>query len=227
MSSVGPKPNATVLIREALAGSGVELVASSSAEEYDAAAPESLRSQTWLPGARGLVVAGSAGPALWRRFCGDGEATRNEGNPLDEFVGRTLARGDAALRAAAIHFYRFDAALSATPRVDFVALGRLVGLGHPGPFGMLIHAEYGSWWALRGAWLVDACVDPPLSNPPACAGCPAPCVRGWANAAGIASATMEVRSRCLIGQEARYDDDQMVYHADHAAAVARRRSGAL
>lgn len=229
MSPVSPKPNATALIRKALAGSGVELVASCSVEAYDTLAPEAFRSEAWLPGARGLVVVGSAGPAFWRRFRDDmeeDEAQRNEANPLDRFVGRTLAHGDGALKAAGIRFFRFDAVFDATPRVDFVALGRLVGLGYPGPFGMLIHPEHGPWWALRGAWVVDAYVDPPLFEGPACTGCPAPCVGGWANAGGIAAATMEVRSRCIIGREARYDDDQIAYHRDWAAAVVRLRPAA-
>jgi epoxyqueuosine reductase QueG len=107
--------------------------------------------------------------------------------------------------------------------VDFVALARLVGLGSPGPFGMLIHREHGAWWALRGAWLVDAEVDPPLDHRPPCKGCPAPCVGGWSNAGQLTAATLETRSRCVVGQRSRYDNDQIAYHYDRTATVTRLR----
>ena len=116
----------------------------------------------WLPGARGLVVAGSAGPALWRRFRAlDARAGAlwDAPDPYDAFVAALLGRADAALRGPASR----SAASSCLPRaagVDFLALAELVGLGRPGPFALAIHAQHGAWWALRGAWLVDADVDP-------------------------------------------------------------------
>ncbi len=125
-----------------------------------------------------------------------------------------------------MRFQRFEAALHAPVRVDFVALASLVGLGRPGPFGLLIHPEHGPWWALRGAWLVDAEVDPPREAAPACAGCAAPCVGGWENAGSIARATTDARARCVVGPASRYDDDQMAYHSDRAATAARlQKSG--
>jgi len=220
-------PNATAVIREALAGSGVELVASCPVEAYDAVAPEAFRSNAWLRGARGLVVAGSAGPALWRRFREDMEADParwDDAHPLDRFVAAILERAEAVLEDVGVRYRRFEAAFHATPRVDFVAMARLVGMGTPGPFGMLIRPAHGAWWALRGAWLVDANVDPPLDHRPPCAGCDAPCVGGWSNAAGTAVATVQARSRCVVGQDARYDDDQIAYHYDRAATAARLRA---
>jgi hypothetical protein len=221
-------PNAAVIARAALAGSGVELVASCGVEAYNALAPDALRSGLLMPEARGLVVAGSAGPTLWRQFRAamDADRTRWQGeNPLDRFVAGVLARADAALAAASIRFRRFEAALHATPRLDFLAMARLVGLGSPGPFGMLIHAEHGAWWALRGAWLVDADVEPPNSHRAPCTGCSAPCVGGWANAGGVALATVQARSRCVVGQPSRYDEDQIAYHYDRAATVTRLKRG--
>jgi epoxyqueuosine reductase QueG len=216
--------SATSVIRSALKGSGIEAIASCGAVAYDACAPEPLRSRVWLRGARGVVVAGSAGPALWRGF----RARMQErpelwasAHPYDEFVGALLARADQALREAGVRFRRFEAAFGAPVRVDFVALGRLVGMGSPGPFGLLIHPEHGPWWALRGAWIVDAAVDAPIEPRQPCAGCSAPCVGGWSQAAGILQATAEVRGRCVIGQASRYDDDQVAYHYDRAATAAR------
>jgi hypothetical protein len=221
-------PNATALVRVALEGSGVELVASCDVRAYDARAPGGFQSTAWLPGARGLVVVGSAGPALWRHFRQHMNANRRsweQPHPLDRFIVGILARADAALVSAGVSFRRFEAAFHASPRLDFVAMAQLVGLGSPGPFGMLIHAEHGAWWALRGAWLVDAEVEPPLDHRPPCVGCSAPCVGGWANAAGVGQATPEARARCVVGQKSRYDKEQIAYHYDRLATVARLRGG--
>jgi epoxyqueuosine reductase QueG len=220
--------NATAIVRDALAHTGIELVASCGIEAYDALAPEPLRSMHLMPTARGLVVVGSAGPTLWRRLRAELDHDRarwSEEHPLDRFVAALLAQADAALSAARVSFRRFEAAFHATPRLDFVAMARLVGLGSPGPFGMLVHVEHGAWWALRGAWMVDGDVDPPAVQAPRCLGCPAPCVGGWANARGVAQATPEARSRCVVGQGSRYDDDQIAYHYDRAATVARLQRG--
>ena len=97
-------------------------------------------------------------------------------HPLDTYVGELLDRADQALALARIGSRRFVPNVGASPALDFRALGELAGLGSMGPFGLLIHPEHGPWWALRGAWLVDVAVDPPLSHSLPCAGCPAPCV---------------------------------------------------
>jgi|HubBroStandDraft_5_1064220.scaffolds.fasta_scaffold279025_2 hypothetical protein len=220
---------ATSIVRRALEGTGIELVASCDADAYDACAPGPLRSTVCLPGARGVVVAGSAGPALWRAFAArtaERPALLRSAHPYDDFVASLLARADAALGEAGVRFRRFEAAVHAPVQVDFLALARLVGLGSPGPFGLLIHREHGPWWALRGAWIVDAPVDaraPHLDAPGPCADCSAPCVGGWANAGGIERATAEVRARCVVGQPSRYDGDQVAYHYGRAATVAATR----
>jgi hypothetical protein len=213
------------VVRAALAGTGIELVASCPVELYDARAPAALRSSVVLPGARGLIVAGSAGPVLWRRFreVVEGDRRRwDEANPYDRVVAETLDRADTALRLRGVRFRRFEAAFHAQPRVDFVTMARLVGLGEPGPFRLLIHSEHGAWWALRGAWLVDAEVERPRAEPMPCNGCAAPCVGGWENAE-TARATAEVRGRCVVGQPSRYDEEQIAYHTDRAATVERLR----
>jgi epoxyqueuosine reductase QueG len=217
---------ATGIVREALVGSGIELVGSFGIDAYDAAAPEPLRSPALMPEARGVIVAASAGPALWRLFRARMAAHRelwDEAQPYDSFVASLLARGDEALARAGIRFRRFEAAFAATPRLDFVALARLAGLGLPGPFMLAIHETHGAWWALRGAWLVDAVVDPPRAPRSPCVGCPAPCVGGPEHAGGIVRATPEARSRCVVGQASHYDDDQIAYHYDRVNALARFR----
>ena len=201
-------------------------MASCSIEGYDAAAPAPFRSAELMPGARGVVVAASAGPALWRGFREhvDADPARwDEPHPYDAFVASLLGRADQALATADVRARRFEAAFHATPRIDFLALARLVGLGSPGPFLLYIHEQHGAWWALRGAWLVDAEVDSPLAHRPPCAGCPAPCVAGRSDAGTIGAAVPEVRGRCVVGQGSRYDDDQIAYHHDRARTVRRLR----
>jgi hypothetical protein len=219
--------SATSIVRLALAETGVELVASCGIAAYDARAPEAYRSGVLMPAARGVVVAGSAGPRLWRGFRAAMRLAPHrwsDPHPYDAFVGELLARADRALLLAGVASRRFDAAAHAPMPVHFVALAELAGLGSPGPFGLLIHPEHGPWWALRGAWLVDADVEPTADPRPPCSGCAAPCIGGWENAAhGIARATPEVRSRCVVGQGSRYDDDQIGYHYEREATVARLR----
>jgi hypothetical protein len=216
------RPNPTAVVRSALAGSGIELVASCDGATYDARAPAPFQSTALMAAARGIVVVGSAGPTLWRQFRAhmDEDIRRwTEPHPLDRFVSGILARADTALAASHIGFRRFEPTFYAAPRLDFVAIARIVGLGSDGPFGMLIHSVHGAWWALRGAWFVDADVDAPLDHKPPCRGCSAPCIGGWANA--NRAATPDTRRRCVVGQGSRYDEDQIAYHYDRLATVAR------
>jgi hypothetical protein len=218
---------ATAIVREALRGSGIELVASCPIEAYDARAPAEFQSHVLLPGARGVVVAASAGPALWRAFRTHMAARAgswDQAHPYDAYVSSILARADAALARAGIAFLRYEAAFHAV-RVNFVALAELVGLGSASPFGLLVHDEHGPWWALRGAWLVDAEVEPARKHVPPCEGCAAPCVGGRDRQRELPEATPEVRARCIVGQASRYVDDQIAYHYDRENAVSRFRRG--
>jgi hypothetical protein len=222
---VSGEENATTIVRDALAGSGIEAVASCPIAAFDARAPEAFRSPRFLPGARGLVVAASAGPVLWRRFVErvrSGAASWDDPHPYDAFVATLLDKVDAELAARGVRFFRFEARFDAPVRVNFVALAELVGLGASGPFGLLIHGELGPWWALRGAWLVDAEVEASPHAPAPCVGCAAPCVGGWDNAGSeILMASPEARKRCVVGEAWRYDDDQIAYHYARAETVAR------
>ncbi len=216
------------IVLGALEGTGINLVGTCGVSRYDARAPAGFRAADLMPRARGVVVAASAGPLLWRALC---EAQRAAGerwtraHPLDDHVARLLDRADAALAHSRVGSRRFEARFDATPTVDFRALGELVGLGTMGPFGLLIHPEHGPWWALRAAWLVDADVpDAPAPRAP-CVGCDAPCVGGDRGRRGdaIALATPEVRSRCVVGRASRYDEEQIAYHYDREATHARLR----
>jgi hypothetical protein len=222
-------PNATRIVREALAGTGIELVASAPIEVYDARAPAPFQSSLLCPGSRGVVVVGSAGRTLWQgmrdRTAEDPELWSSE-HPLDTFVAELLARADDALTKAGVRFRRFEPTIHTALPVDFRALGAMVGLGVEGPFGLLINREHGPWWALRGAWLVDAQVEPPLTPPATCEACSAPCI-GGRGTLQVAEASPEVRGRCIYGQGSRYTDEQIAYHYDREPTLLALRARAV
>ena len=213
------------VVREALAPSGIDLVASCGVETYDARAPSVARSSALMPKARGVVVVASAGRGLWRAFRAymREDASRwDREHPLDDYAAEHLARAGDALAERGIAHRRFEPTIYADPALDFRALGELVGLGSLGPFGMLIHKEHGAWWALRGAFFVDAEVDPPCALPRPCDGCAAPCLSGKGRLE-VVDASPEVRARCVVGQGSRYDDEQIAYHYDREATRTRLR----
>jgi epoxyqueuosine reductase QueG len=215
------------VVAEALAGSGVDLVGGCSVGAYDARAPAGFRSADVMPRARGVVVVGSAGRALWSALRADRAnvpGAWEDEHPLDAFVARALDRVDVALGLARVGSRRFEPTLVASPMLDFRALGELAGLGAPSPIGLLVHPEHGPWWALRGAWLVDVPVADPAPCARACEGCAAPCVSGAPveeRTAALLLATPAARSRCLVGSASRYSDEQIGWHYDRAATRAR------
>ena len=216
------------IVAEALRDTGLNVSASCSIEAYDRRAPRGYKADDFMPRARGVVVVGSAGRELWARLRGAAESdpTRwQNAHPLDTYVASLLDRADFALAHARVGSRRFEPRIDAHPAesLDFRALGELTGLGTMGPFGLLIHPVHGPWWALRGAWLVDAPVGDPGAHPAPCAGCHAPCL-GSRRPEGIVLATALVRGRCIVGQESRYTDEQLAYHYDREATLERLRA---
>jgi epoxyqueuosine reductase QueG len=213
------------VVAGALEGTGLNLFGSSTIADYDRRAPVGFRSTDLMPRALGVVVVASAGRELWARVRDSlGQEDWCGAHPLDFHVARLLDRADVALAHAGIGSRRFEPTVYASPLLDFRALGELAGLGSMGPFGLLIHEVHGPWWAMRGAWLVDAPVPPPRVPRPPCAGCAAPCLGGAKRPEGILLATPSVRGRCPVGGESRYTDEQIAYHYDREATLERLRS---
>jgi hypothetical protein len=217
-------------LADLLAEGGVNLVASVEADAWDAAGPPpGFAAGELLPGARALIVAGSAGGALWARFTAWlAEAPRarlaDEAHPLDRYVAMVLDRADALLAAEGVRARRFEPTFLFQPRIDFQRVVRLARLGCASPIGMVVHPEYGPWWAARGAWLVDRAIPataPASTEGRPCAGCAAPCRAAIpAGAEGtIAAATRAAREACVLGAH-RYSDEQLTYHYDPPAGRA-------
>jgi epoxyqueuosine reductase len=213
----------------ALADAGLALTGALALEDYDALVPRAWSSASLAPGARGALVVGNAGRALWERFQSSPERALAQ-DPLDAYTRRAL---DAAARLApaptAVAFYadRRDGVY-----LPLVALARRAGFGSPGRVGVLIHPTYGPWIAIRAVLLVG---EPTRSAPPVefdpCTGCPAPCVRAChggvigAHGPDVAACyrarqalpacaeACDARSACIVGPEHAYSREQIAHHS--------------
>jgi hypothetical protein len=214
---------------EALAGAGLALTGGMPIAEYDALVPPPWRAQRIAPGARGALVVGNAGRALWERFQASPERALAD-DPLDAYTRRVL--GEAARLApppAALAFY---ADRREGVYLPLVALARRAGFGSPGRVGVLIHPVYGPWIALRAVLLVGESlplVAPAPFDP--CRDCPAPCASachaGVVGADGVDRAgcyqarltlpacaeACDARSACVVGPEHAYSREQIAHHS--------------
>jgi hypothetical protein len=213
----------------ALADAGLGLTRGLAIETYDALVPPPWRSAGLAPGARGALVVGNAGRALWERFQASPERALVD-DPLDAYTRRALAEAARLAPApAAIAFYsdRRDGQY-----LPLVALARRAGFGSPSRIGVLIHPVYGPWIALRAVLLVGASLESgaPLDFEP-CRGCPAPCASachgGVIAADGVDRAgcyrarltlpacaeACDARSACVVGPEHAYSREQIAHHS--------------
>ena len=113
--------------------------------------------------ARTLVLAGNAGPLMWRAF----EAARAAcSTTLDAWSARIL--GELASRLGARAVFPFQ-----RPHLPFQRWALRAEACHPSPLGLLIHPDYGLWHGYRGALLFAAEIQlpPPERRASPCASC--------------------------------------------------------
>jgi hypothetical protein len=113
--------------------------------------------------ARTLVLAGNAGPQMWRAF----DAARSGGPvTLDAWSARVLRELAARLGARAV--FPFE-----RPHLPFQRWAVRAEACHPSPLGLLIHPDYGLWHGYRGALLFAAAIalPPPDRRASPCASC--------------------------------------------------------
>jgi hypothetical protein len=176
--------------------------------------------------ARTVVLAGNAGPRMWRTF----DAARAAGGmTLDAWSRRVLAEVAARLGAHAV--FPFE-----RPFLPFQRWAMRAEACHPSPLGLLIHPDYGLWHGYRGALLFAAKFElpPPDRRASPCAACAdRPCLRacpvgafdGKAYdvpvcarhlAATPEPACMEIgclpRHACPVGRDYRYVREQARFH---------------
>ena len=176
--------------------------------------------------ARTVVLAGNAGPQMWRAF----DAARAGGTmTLDAWSGRVLAELAARLGACAVFPFQ-------RPYPPFQRWALRAEACHPSPLGLLIHPDYGLWHGYRGALLFAAAIElpPPDRRASPCAGCadrpclsacpvsafshtgydvPA-CARHLAGKPGPAcmDSGCLARHACPIGRDYRYAPAQARFH---------------
>ena len=175
---------------------------------------------------RTVVLAGNAGPQMWRAFqaaCSAGPVS------LDEWSERTL--GELAGRWGARVVYPFG-----RPYAPFQRWAMRAGPCHPSPVAMLVHPDYGLWHAYRGALLFAHEMALPERDfrPSPCEGCKSrACLSacpvsafsatGYDVAACAGHLHASPRSACLkagcltrhacpIGRDYRYEPAQAQFH---------------
>jgi len=164
-------------VDEILDAAGLDLRGALASADYDARVPPAWRAEATLPGARGALVIGSGGRALWNA-ARTGGALDASADPLDTHTTHALEACVAMLREAgerAVALFAHERRGGAY--ADFVALGHAARLGAPSRLGMLVHPVYGPWLSLR-ALLLSTLAWPgagPLPGFDPCRGCPAPC----------------------------------------------------
>lgn len=186
---------------------------------------------------RQLILIGHGGKALW-------ECVKTAGNvgadPIDEYsVG-------AIERCFAEHLpgNRYRIVFPGEQPIALQQLGKLAGWHHATPFMVGIDPEWGSWYAYRAVVLADTHFCPFLAvdRNRACDSCQTrPCVSacpaGAMNDGGFAlekciayrkrddsscQHTCLARTACPVGNEHRYDDEQMRHAYSISLAMIRQ-----
>jgi epoxyqueuosine reductase QueG len=181
-------------------------------------------------------VVGSGGRALWDAFERAPEVALAS-DPLDAYTRRVTEAAARELAPAHAHAL-FSFEQRAGVYADFVALGRLAGLGAPSRLGLLLHPVYGPWVSLRAvvlttaSWVPDS---PQLQGQPfdPCRDCPAPCAAICPGAAVAASgfdvarcgatraalpdcrSSCASRRACVVGPEHAYSEAALAHHMSH------------
>ena len=193
-----------------------------------------------LPGGRPtktLVLAGNVGPAMWRMFSGQRQAS-DEPHALDRWTRRLLEPIAEALGGQALFPF------GGPPHLPFQRWAQRAEPVHPSPIGPLIHPDHGLWHAYRGALAFPGRLDLPpedgrpspcesCADKPCLATCPvgalttdgydvAACAAHIASPAGEANLDVNdcmaqscrARRACPVGQAQAYGPEQSRLHMD-------------
>lgn len=112
---------------------------------------------------RTLVLAGNAGPRMWRAFAA---ARAGGGMTLDQWSEGVLGALAARLDARAVFPFQ-------RPYLPFQRWAQRAEPCHASPLGLLIHPDYGLWHGYRGALLFAAAIElpPPAPRASPCDSC--------------------------------------------------------
>jgi len=185
-----------------------------------------------------VVLAGNAGPGMWRAFSAERDPDRDT---LDDWSRAKLEPLAARLGARAL--YPFEA-----PYLPFQRWASRAGPCHVSPLGMFIHPDFGLWHGFRGALAFAERLDLPAADRRAlpcetCTGkpclttCPVAafsragydvpaCAAHLATPQGADCMAEGCRARraCPVGRDAIYEPAQAAFHMK-AFLRARRDEG--
>lgn len=185
--------SAVVSALAALRAGGLDLAGALDAVDYDALMQGGWLIDRLLPGARSILVVGSAGQSLGRAVDLARESESASAHPFDDHCRSLLDTVAAALPGpgrALLYADRLGSDARAAPDgtfADLVGLAQAAGLGRAGRLRLLLHPEFGPWLSIRGliasaieaaAWRAALGPSPGLAVPATslCDGCAAPCV---------------------------------------------------
>ena len=179
-------------------------------------------------GSATLVMAGNAGPAMWRAFAAAGPHESND--PMNAWSAQILTRIAADTGARALFPF------NGPPFLPFMRWAHKAEGLRPSPIHILMHPQFGLWHAYRGALVYDRALDLDLpqafahpcetcADKPCLSACPvdafdgtrrdlAVCVDHIGSAAGAECMSGGCRARvaCPVGADYRYEPDQMRFH---------------
>lgn len=231
MSEVSDIPPPLAALCGALSSSGIEYFGGFRIEPGDIPA-ENSRDLEGMP----ALLFGNAGADMWARFSRSAEYQDGQPDPLNRWTIRVV--GDATQAAGQGVYALFPFGEPVWPFQRWAL--RAMGIG-ASPLGMLIHPEFGLWFALRAAVIVpdaadevekliqvaekmihpcDLCAGKPCLN-----ACPVDAFSGGGFdsrachshlASGSPPDCMSegcmARDACPVGAEWRYSDEQVRFH---------------
>ena len=189
--------------------------------------------------ARTLVLAGNAGPAMWRAFAATPEYGSGP-DPLNRWSERVLGELGAVWGAVALFPF------GGPPYRPFVAWAKRAEAVAESPLGMLIHPDYGLWHAYRGALAFAEAIELPprdtrprpcdsCDDKPCLTACPVgaftgesydvpACVAHISGPAGADCMALGCRARraCPVGGGYLYEPEQAEFHMQHFVDARRR-----
>jgi methylmalonic aciduria homocystinuria type C protein len=210
-------------LRQRCAAAGFDLLAPFDVAAFnDGATPEEVLPDHGRGHALAVVVGNSR--RLWPAFleaCRRDPAIAARPGPLD---GYTVATLTAAAEATGVPFVALWAHTMRPRPIPIQRIAEAAGLARISPSNLSVRPELGPWLALRAVLVLDAPPPPvPAPLPHPCEGCPRPCMDALARALAASGAApalneetwrrwLEVRDACPLGRDARYPEEQILYH---------------
>ena len=224
---------------EWLATQGFNLQAVMRADQWPQRLRQSMEAcQVSLESTRRFVMLGAGGRLLWQQSGGD---LTDSDDPLDTFSVNAVGRVVTEYWGGGEVEILYPGSLP----VPLQQLGVFAGWSHVSPLGIGINTGFGTWFAYRALFALDSplqetvplasqgapcdrCVEKPCRS-----ACPAGavrletsfdldrCVSHRLKSASSCADRCHARLACPVGQDWRYDEDQLVYHGQRSLASLR------